>query len=43
LEAEMAGKRARGRQRLQMLDWIKERSRVEDGKQLVNVARDRTR
>jgi len=26
-----------------MLDWIKERSRVEDGKQLVNVARDRTR
>ena len=41
LEAEMARKRARGRQRLKMLDWMMERLRVEDGKQLGNVARDR--
>ena len=43
LEAEMTGKRARGRQRLGMLDWIMERFRVKDGKQLANVARDRKR
>ena len=41
LEAEMAGKRARGRQRLKMLDWMMDRLRVEVGKQLANVARDR--
>ena len=41
LEAEMAGKRARGRQRLKMLDWMKERLRVEDCRQLGNVAGDR--
>jgi len=38
LEAEMTGKRARGRQRLKMLDWIMERFRVKNGKQLANVA-----
>ena len=43
LEAEMTRKRARGRQRLKMLDWIMERYRVKDGKQLANVARDRKR
>ena len=43
LEAEMTGKRAGGRQRLKMLGWIMERFRVEDGKQLANVARDRKR
>ena len=41
LEAEITGKRARGRQRLKMLDWIMEKFRVKDGKQLANVARDR--
>ena len=39
----MTGKRAKGRQRLKMLDWIMERFRVKDGKQLANVARDRNR
>jgi len=43
LEVEMTGKRARGRQRLKMFDWIMERFRVKDGKQLANVARDRKR
>ena len=43
LEAEMTGKRARGRQRLKMVAWIMERTRVKDGKKLVNVARDRKR
>ena len=37
----MGGKRARGRQRLKMLDWMKERLRVEGCRQLSNVARDR--
>ena len=41
LGAEMAGKRARGRQRVKMLEWMMERLRVEDGKQLGKVARDR--
>ena len=43
LEAEMTGKRARGRQRLKMLDWIMEKFRVKDVKQLANFARDRKR
>ena len=43
LEAEMTGKRARGRQRLKMLDWIMETFRVKDGEQLANVARDKKR
>ena len=43
LETEMTKKRARGRQRLKMLDWIMERFRAKDGKQLANVARDRKR
>jgi len=43
LEAKMTGKRARGRQRLKVLDCIMERFRVKDGKQLVKVARDRKR
>ena len=34
LEAETAGKRASGRQRLKMLDWMMERLRDKDGKQL---------
>ena len=34
LEAEMAGKRARGRQRLKVLDWMMEKLRIKDGKQL---------
>ena len=34
LEAEMAGKRARGRQRLKMLGWIMERFRAKDREQL---------
>ena len=37
----MAGKRARGRRRLKMLDWMMERLSVKDGKQLDNVARKR--
>ena len=37
----MAGKRARGRQSLKILDWMVERLRVEDGKQLGNFSRDR--
>ena len=41
LEADMAGKSARGRHRLKMLDWMMERLRIEGGKELVNVARDR--
>jgi len=32
LEAEKEGKRARGRQKLKMLDWIIGRFRVKDGK-----------
>ena len=40
LEAEMTGKRARGRLRLKMLDWIMERFRVKEGKQSANPARD---
>ena len=43
LEAEMTRKRARGRQRVKMFDWITERFRVKDGKELANVARDRKR
>ena len=43
LKAEMKRKRARGRQRLKMLDWIMQRFRVKNGKQLANVARDRKR
>ena len=43
LEAEMGGKRARGRQRLKMLDWMMERLRIKDGKQLGNVAMNRKR
>ena len=43
LEAEMIRKRARGRQRLKMLDWIMERFRVKDWKQLADVERDRKR
>ena len=35
--------RARGRQRLKMLDWMMERLRVRDRKQLGNVAMDRKR
>ena len=38
LEAEMGGKRATGRRRLKMLDWMMERLRIIDGKQLRNVA-----
>ena len=42
LEAEMEGKRVRGSQGLKILDWMKERLRVEDcSRQLGNVARDR--
>ena len=37
----MTGKRARGRRRLKMLDWMMERLRVKDGQQLDNVARNR--
>ena len=43
LEAEMGVKRARGRQRLKMLDWMMERLRVKDGKQLRKVAMNRKR
>ena len=43
LEAEMGGKRARGRQRLKMLDWMMERLRIKDGKQLGIVAMNRKR
>ena len=43
LEAEMGGKRARGRQRLKMLDWMMARWRVKDGKQLGKVAMNRKR
>ena len=43
LEAELTGKRARGRLRLKMLDWRLERFRVKDGEQLANVARDKKR
>ena len=43
LEAEMGGKRARGRQRLKMLDWMMERLRIKGGKQLGNVAMNRKR
>ena len=32
LEADMAGNRARGRQRLKMLDWMMERLRGKNGK-----------
>ena len=43
LEAEIGGKRARGGQILKMLDWIMERLRVKDGKQLGKVAMNRKR
>ena len=43
LEAEMAVKRTRSSQRLKMLDWMMERLRVKDGKQLGKIARDRKR
>ena len=43
LEAEMGRKRARGRQRLKMLDSIIERLRIKDEKQLGNVAMNRKR
>ena len=43
LDAEMAGKRSRGRQRLKVLDIMMERLRVIDGKHLSKIARDRTR
>ena len=33
LEADMAGNRARGRQRLKMLDWMMERLRGEEWKE----------
>ena len=39
----MGGKRARGRQRLKMLDWMMERLRIKDGKQLGNVVMNRKR
>ena len=43
LEAEMGGKRAKGRQKLKMLDWMMERLRIKDGKQSGNVAMNRKR
>ena len=39
----MGGKRARGGQILKMLDWMMERLRVKDGKQLGKVAMNRKR
>ena len=41
IEAEMAGKRARGRQRLKMLDWMMRKLCVKEEKQLTKFARDR--
>ena len=41
LQAEMAGERARGRQRLKMLRWMMERLRVKDGEQLGEKDREK--
>ena len=37
----MEGKRARGRQRIAFLDWIRERANARDGTELGEMARDR--
>ena len=42
-EVEMAGRRTKDKQRLKILDWMMERLRANDGKQLSKIARDRKR
>ena len=41
LEADVGGRRARGRQRFMIPDWMMEKLRVKDGQQLGNVTVNR--
>ena len=43
IETEMTGERARGRQRMKLLDWMMKKMDVRDGRQLADIARDRSR
>ena len=41
IETPMEGKRARGRQRIAFLDWMRKRANARDGTELREIARNR--